>query len=198
MKFDLTKECVRIALFGALIGGVSPLICYWGPDLIDQFNKETFQSVVAEGQGESEEEALENARVEAVNIAMKSVLTEKELADVAQKTLRNDVRERPKDVFKSVKVLDSELDDETGLWKSRVEAEVLFSYLDRLGSDRLPTLAILPLGIEEDSFQDEVYQWSGDKFARVLPHSLVEKMIDSGPFPIVEREKIAELEQELA
>ena len=137
---------------------------------------------------------------------MKSKLTEEELADIDQETIRNDVRGRPEDVFKSVEnvvfelaeVLDSELDVEIELWKSRVHAEVLFSYLDRLGSNRLPTLAILPLGIEEDSFQDEVYQWSGDKFARVLHHTLVEKMIDSGQFQIVEREKIAELEQELA
>ena len=51
----MKKVLVGLPIFGVLIPA---LIYFWGPYLKDQFNKGTVQTLVAEGQGKSEAEAL--------------------------------------------------------------------------------------------------------------------------------------------
>ena len=157
----------------------------------------TVRTVVAEGRGSTEEEAMENARLRALRIAMDPVAAETEPAADVEATLLRDLRERPEGIFASVDVLRNGIDPETALWNCRIEADILRSYLERSGSARLPTLGILPFRIEADSFLDEVHQWPADKFARILHQSLVEKMVHGGRFRILEREDPASFEQEL-
>ncbi len=187
-----------------ILAGPAPALWSSQPAL----GQQSVRQVTAPGFGDTEQEAIENAKIEALSQVRGMMLkTKSESSTSTQDSsdgasflsiFRRDVKSQTAGIFKSYRILENNWDATTSQWKCRIEAKVFGKYILGIDRSHIPSLAILPFKLHAEGYSDEVFGWSGEKFARELHQALIEQMTQSRKFCILEREDTSAIDNELA
>ncbi len=168
--------------------------------------KETLlYTFVSQGEGPTREAAIEEAKIRALLEAMETFRRtipdrerERDLSEQEARSLfERDIRRGPLGALRSFDVLESEADPEGAEWTCRIEARIEESYIRNLFLTDAHILGILPFRVQEDAYAGTASRRPQGRLGEQLHQALVEILVRSRRFRVLERQDMEELEAEL-